>query len=129
MFGQRAKKEAREHQAAAEDWQAQRDAYAKLLQTAQTFNGTSASELMLAPGEAVFYKVTTSVSSSKAASRRGSVRSPSWSASTTTTARVSAELARIDADRPAGLVAAPAPGPAAQAEWLEIEKLARELAF
>ena len=58
MFGQRAKKEAREHRAAAEDWQAQRDAYAKLLQTAQTFNGTSASELMLAPGEAVFYKVT-----------------------------------------------------------------------
>ena len=58
MFGQRAKKEAREHLAAADDRQAQRDGYAKLLQTAQTFNGTSASELMLTPGEAVFYKVT-----------------------------------------------------------------------
>jgi hypothetical protein len=58
MFGQRAKKEAREHQAAAEAWQAERDAYAELLRTAQTFNGASANELMLAPGEAVFYKVT-----------------------------------------------------------------------
>jgi hypothetical protein len=58
MFGQRGKKEAKKNQAAAEDWQAKRDAYAKLLQTAQTFNGASASELMLLPGEAVFYKVT-----------------------------------------------------------------------
>lgn len=35
----------------------QRDEYADLLQTAQTFKGTGASELMLGPSEAVFYRV------------------------------------------------------------------------
>ena len=51
VFGQR-----REKKALAQ-WQAQRDGYADFLQTAQTFNGTGSTDLMLAPGEAVFYKV------------------------------------------------------------------------
>jgi hypothetical protein len=41
-----------------EQWTQERDAYAKLLNTAMTFRGTTASELMLTAGEAVFYKVT-----------------------------------------------------------------------
>ena len=35
-----------------------RDEFADLLQTAQTFNGTGASGLILGPSEAVFYQVT-----------------------------------------------------------------------
>lgn len=59
MLGQhREKKAARLQQAALDRWQAQRDEYADLLRTAQTFNGTGASDLMLGSGEAVFYKVT-----------------------------------------------------------------------
>ena len=59
MFGQhREKKAARQQQEALERWNLQRDEYADLLQTAQTFNGTGASELMLGPSEAVFYRVT-----------------------------------------------------------------------
>jgi len=54
----RAKKAAKEHQEALGHWQAQRDEYADLLRVAQTFRGTSSSELMLVAGEAVFYKVT-----------------------------------------------------------------------
>ncbi len=56
MFGKRRADKAAEK--AAEDWQSQRDAYAQYLDLAQTFRGTGASELMLAAGEAVFYKVT-----------------------------------------------------------------------
>jgi hypothetical protein len=52
MFGHhREQKAAREHEAAVEHWQAQRDAYADL-------GGTASGDLMLAAGEAVFYKVT-----------------------------------------------------------------------
>jgi hypothetical protein len=54
----RAKKAAREHQEALDHWQAHRDGYAEFLRVAQTFRGSSSSELMLGPGEAVFYKVT-----------------------------------------------------------------------
>ncbi len=50
--------ERRKAEKAAESWQAERDEYAGLLRTAQIFKGTGASELMLAAGEAVFYKVT-----------------------------------------------------------------------
>lgn len=45
-------------QTAVEQWTQERDAYAKLLHTATTFRGTTANELMLTAGEAVFYKVT-----------------------------------------------------------------------
>jgi hypothetical protein len=54
----RAKKAAREHDEALARWQAQRDGYADLVQVARTFSGSSSGELMLQPGEAVFYKVT-----------------------------------------------------------------------
>jgi hypothetical protein len=42
---------------AVQDWQALHDACTKLLETAWTFNGTSASEPILTSGEAVFYRV------------------------------------------------------------------------
>lgn len=59
MFGQhRKKKAARQRQEAFDSWQAQRDECADLLQTAQTFHGTDAPELMLSAGEAVFLSVT-----------------------------------------------------------------------
>jgi hypothetical protein len=59
MFGQhREKKAARQQQNALDRWQAQRDEYADLLLTAQTFNGTAVGELMLGSGEAVFLQVT-----------------------------------------------------------------------
>ena len=54
----------REHKAeeAAQDaaaaWQQQRDGYALMVTLAQTFNGVSATDLVLGPSEAVFYKVT-----------------------------------------------------------------------
>ena len=54
----------REHKAeeaareAATQWQQQRDGYAELLNLAQTFDGVSATDLMLGRSEAVFYKVT-----------------------------------------------------------------------
>jgi hypothetical protein len=41
-----------------EKWTQEREGYANLLQTAMTFRGTTASDLMLTAGEAVFYKVT-----------------------------------------------------------------------
>jgi hypothetical protein len=43
---------------AVDNWQAERNEYAGLLHTAMTFRGTGANDLMLAPGEVVFYKVT-----------------------------------------------------------------------
>ena len=44
--------------AALEDWQTQRNACAALLEFVQTFRGSTSSEIMLANGEALFYKVT-----------------------------------------------------------------------
>lgn len=57
MFG-RDQKVVKQQQAALEQWTQERDAYAKLLQTVMTFRGTTANELMLTAGEAVFFKVT-----------------------------------------------------------------------
>jgi hypothetical protein len=56
VFGQH--RTERKQEKALEKWQAHRDACAELLHIVQTFRGTTASELALAPGEAVFYKVT-----------------------------------------------------------------------
>lgn len=39
-------------------WQAERDGYAELVQLAETFNGLPTNEIVLGPGEALFYKVT-----------------------------------------------------------------------
>ena len=39
-------------------WQAQRDGYTHLIEVAQGFNGSPTDEIMLKPGEALFYKVT-----------------------------------------------------------------------
>jgi hypothetical protein len=59
MFEQhRAKKAAKEYQEALTKWQAQHDGYAELLQVAHCFTGSASDEIMLAGGEAVFYKVT-----------------------------------------------------------------------
>jgi hypothetical protein len=58
MFGNRAKKAAREQQQALEHWQAQHDWYTELVGTARTFGGKTSGELMLVAGEAVFLKVT-----------------------------------------------------------------------
>jgi hypothetical protein len=54
----RAKKAAKEHQEALARWQADRDWHAGLLKVARTFKGRTSSDLVLAPGETVFYKVT-----------------------------------------------------------------------
>jgi len=53
----REKKLEREHVEALSRWQAQRDGYAELLELAETFNGLPTTEIVLSPGEAVFYKV------------------------------------------------------------------------
>jgi len=59
VFGHhKEQKAATEHQAAVEHWQAQRDAYTDLVRTARTFGGTTSADLMLAPGEVLFYTVT-----------------------------------------------------------------------
>jgi hypothetical protein len=59
MFeGHKAKKEAEEYERARAQWQAQRDGYAGLLELAQSFTGASDPEIMLAAGEALFYKVS-----------------------------------------------------------------------
>jgi hypothetical protein len=52
------KKAAKEYEASLTAWQPNRDAYAELVATAQSFNGVSSSEIMLKPGEAVFATVT-----------------------------------------------------------------------
>ncbi len=46
------------YQKALAHWQAQRDGYAELLQLAESFNGVTTNEVVLGPGEALFYKVT-----------------------------------------------------------------------
>ncbi len=59
MFDEhRAKKAEKAYKEALDRWEAQRDGYVELLRLAQGFNGTAAGDLMLANGEAVFYKVT-----------------------------------------------------------------------
>ena len=54
----RAEKAAEAQQNALDDWQQQRDGYAHLLDVAQHFSGSPTNEIMLKPGEALFYKVT-----------------------------------------------------------------------
>jgi hypothetical protein len=51
------RKAAKEYEASLAAWQANRDAYAELVATAQSYNGAPSSEIMLKPGEAVFAKV------------------------------------------------------------------------
>jgi hypothetical protein len=59
MFqGLHAKKAAAEHKEALTKWQEQRDAYKQLLDVAEHFSGSLSDEIVLGPGEAVFYKVT-----------------------------------------------------------------------
>jgi hypothetical protein len=59
MFEERkARRAAQEHQEALSRWQAQRDGYAELLNLALNFKGIPCREIMLGPGEALFYKVT-----------------------------------------------------------------------
>jgi len=54
----RAKEVAKAYQQALGEWQAQHDGLAQLLQLAESFNGLGSNEIMLKPGETVFYKVT-----------------------------------------------------------------------
>ena len=54
----RAEKAAEQQQSALTAWQEQRDGYAHLLDVAQHFSGAATDEIMLKPGEALFYKVT-----------------------------------------------------------------------
>lgn len=59
MFEKRkAEKAAREHGAALASWTQQRDGYAHLVDVAQNFGGSTTTEIMLKPGEALFYKVS-----------------------------------------------------------------------
>lgn len=59
MFAKhREKKAAEAYENALGEWQAQRDGLAELVHLAEAFQGTSSDDLMLRPGEAVFYKVT-----------------------------------------------------------------------
>ncbi|MDQ2727964.1 MAG: hypothetical protein M3Y91_08920 [Actinomycetota bacterium] len=59
MFEEHRQKKAQHaYTAALAHWQAQRDSYANLLQTVQTFGGQATPEIMLRSGEAQFYKVT-----------------------------------------------------------------------
>jgi len=45
------------HEEAIAQWQARRDAYAALIQLASTYAGETSADLVLAPGEALFYRV------------------------------------------------------------------------
>jgi hypothetical protein len=61
----RAKKAEKAHQEAEHayeqalaQWQAWRNGYAEMLELAQTFQGVGSDQIMLGPGETVFYKVT-----------------------------------------------------------------------
>ena len=64
----RAKKAAKQYEAAMALWQQQRDAHASLLLLAQTFSGEPSSDLILKKGEAVFAAIT---SASLIEERRG----------------------------------------------------------
>jgi len=54
----RAEKAVKEYQAALAHWQGLRDGYAEMVEAAKSFNGSAADGLVLANGEAVFYRVT-----------------------------------------------------------------------
>jgi len=56
--GHRAKKARKEYEEALASWLEQANWYRELLRTTLDFKGTNSSELVLASGEAVFYKVT-----------------------------------------------------------------------
>ena len=53
-------KELEAHDARVRDWQAHHDAYVELIDTARTFEGTSADGILLEPGETVFLQVSDS---------------------------------------------------------------------
>lgn len=53
----RAKKAAKEYEKALSTWQADRDAHVQLIDVAEHFEGTGAENILLQPGEAVFYQV------------------------------------------------------------------------
>jgi hypothetical protein len=54
----RAKEAERAHEQALGQWQAQRDAYAQLLECAESYAGSGSDQLILKPGEAIFLTVT-----------------------------------------------------------------------
>lgn len=54
----RQKKEAEAYQAALSTWQAQHDAYAHLVGVARSFSGVASADLLLKPGEALYFTVT-----------------------------------------------------------------------
>jgi len=59
MFEKHREKEAaREYAEALAKWQAERNAYAELLELAAGFNGEATNAILLAPGERLFYTVT-----------------------------------------------------------------------
>lgn len=59
MFEKRhEKKAAKDYEETLAKWQAERDGYAELLQLAEGFAGTTTSDIVLGPGEALFFKVT-----------------------------------------------------------------------
>lgn len=53
----KAKRAAKAYQRALDEWKQQRDWQAELLETVQTFNGVSSADVLLGPGEAIFYQV------------------------------------------------------------------------
>ena len=54
----KAKKAAEQYREALAQWQTLRDGYSNLLEVAQQFQGEATDEIMVKPGEALFYKVT-----------------------------------------------------------------------
>ncbi|MGC8628136.1 MAG: hypothetical protein ACP5VR_11435 [Acidimicrobiales bacterium] len=52
------KKLEKEHEGTLAKWQAERDGYSELVQLAESFKGLPTNEIVLGPGEALFYKVT-----------------------------------------------------------------------
>jgi hypothetical protein len=54
----RAKEAAKAYEQVLTEWQTRRDGYATLLQLAEGFPGEGSGELLLKPGEAVFFTVT-----------------------------------------------------------------------
>ena len=59
MFtGHKAKQAAEAYDDAMKQWLEQGAWYKELIQTTQTFKGSNSPEMVLGPGEAVFYKVT-----------------------------------------------------------------------
>lgn len=59
MFAEhKAKQAMKQYESAMQQWSEQAAWYKEAIQTAQAFRGTSSAELILGPGEAVFYTVT-----------------------------------------------------------------------